>query len=63
MGCVAVYLHIPPWRQTDVGGSGPNHRQILEIWLQKPGGLWPSSARLLFLPNKRIRGINAHKYL
>lgn len=25
---LAVYLHIPPWRQTDTGGSGPNHRQI-----------------------------------
>lgn len=26
-----------------------------EIWLQKPGSLWPSSACLLFFPNKRIR--------
>lgn len=56
----AMYLHIPPWRRRTMDRTTD---RFMEIWLQKPGSLWPGHACLLFFPNKRIRRINAHKYL
>lgn len=62
---VGVYLFPLGDRQTDRQTVVVDRTtdKFVEIWLQKPGGLWPGPARLLFLPNKRIRRINAHKYL
>lgn len=46
----AMYFCTPLWRQTD-SGDGTTDR-FIEIWLQKPGSLWPSPACLLFLPKQ-----------
>lgn len=58
---VFTYSPVETDRQTVVDRTTD---KFIEIWLQKPGGLWPGPAcSLFFLPNKRIRRINAHKYL